>query len=151
MRAGLYIHFPFCRAKCPYCHFYSLEGRGDLYLEWWEGLKKEAEGHIKENLAVETIYLGGGTPSLLRTDDLRALWELLDSRFWLKTREFTLEANPDVEDDAVVREWREAGVTRRASASSLSTTASSRSSAADTGPAGRGTFADRPARPGSIP
>jgi oxygen-independent coproporphyrinogen-3 oxidase len=112
VRAGLYVHFPFCRAKCPYCHFYSLEGRGDLYLEWWEGLKKETEGHIKENLTVETVYLGGGTPSLLRTDDLRALWELLDGRFWLKTREFTLEANPDVEDDAVVREWREAGVTR---------------------------------------
>jgi oxygen-independent coproporphyrinogen-3 oxidase len=112
VRAGLYIHFPFCRAKCPYCHFYSLEGRDDLYLEWWEGLKREVERHVKENLTVETVYLGGGTPSLLLPSDLRSLRELLDGRFWLKMREFTLEANPDVEDEAVVRAWREAGVTR---------------------------------------
>ena len=112
MRAGLYIHFPFCRAKCPYCHFYSIEGRGDLYREWWEGLKRESERHVKANLTVETVYIGGGTPSLLQPDDLRALRELLDSRFWLKIREFSLEANPDVEDEAVVEGWREAGVTR---------------------------------------
>ena len=92
-----------------------------------------------------------GTPSLLRTDDLRALWELLDGRFWLETREFTLEANPDVEDDAVVRGWRKAGVTRLSIGVQSSTTASSRSSAADTGRDGLRTFADRPARPGSIP
>ena len=112
MRAGLYIHFPFCRAKCPYCHFYSLEERGGLYLEWWEGLKREAERHVRENLAVETVYIGGGTPSLLLPGDLRALRELLDARFWLKMREFTLEANPEAEDDEVVREWRAAGITR---------------------------------------
>jgi oxygen-independent coproporphyrinogen-3 oxidase len=112
LRAGLYIHFPFCRAKCPYCHFYSLADRDQLYLEWWEGLKRETERYVKENLTIDTVYLGGGTPSLLQPDDLSAIRELLDGRFWLKASEFTLEANPDVEDDSVVRRWREAGVTR---------------------------------------
>jgi oxygen-independent coproporphyrinogen-3 oxidase len=112
VRAGLYIHYPFCRAKCPYCHFYSLADRGDLHLDWWEGLKREADRQAREMLEVDTVYIGGGTPSLLQPDDLCAIRELLDGRFWLKAREFTLEANPDVEDDSVVRRWREAGVTR---------------------------------------
>ena len=112
MRAGLYIHFPFCRTKCPYCHFYSLAGGGDLFPEWWEGLRREAERHVRENLVIDTVYMGGGTPSLLQPDDLRAIRQLLDARFWLKAEEFTLEANPDVEDDSIVRRWREAGVTR---------------------------------------
>ena len=112
MRAGLYIHFPFCRAKCPYCHFYSLEPRADLYREWWGGLKKEAGRHVKANVSVETVYVGGGTPSLLPPEDVRALRGLLDERFWLKAREVTLEANPEVEDESFLAGWREAGVTR---------------------------------------
>ncbi|HVP90352.1 MAG TPA: radical SAM family heme chaperone HemW [Terriglobales bacterium] len=112
MRAGLYVHFPFCRAKCPYCHFYSVEPRGGLVAQWWEGLKREAERHVKTNVSVETVYVGGGTPSLLPPEDVRALRELLDARFWLKTREFTLEANPEVEDKSFLGGWREAGVTR---------------------------------------
>jgi oxygen-independent coproporphyrinogen-3 oxidase len=112
VRAGLYIHYPFCRAKCPYCHFYSLANRGDLHLDWWEGLKRETERHVKESLTIDTVYIGGGTPSLLQPDDLCAIRELLDGRFWLKAREITLEANPDIEDDSVVQRWREAGITR---------------------------------------
>jgi len=112
VRAGLYVHFPFCRAKCPYCHFYSVEPGGGRVAEWWGGLKREAERHVKENVPVETVYLGGGTPSLLSPQDLRALRALLDERFWLKTREFTLEANPEVEDESTLGGWREAGVTR---------------------------------------
>jgi oxygen-independent coproporphyrinogen-3 oxidase len=112
LRAGLYIHFPFCRTKCPYCHFYSLAGCDDLFPEWWEGLRREAERFVRENHIIDTVYIGGGTPSLLQSADLRAIWQLLDARFWLKADEFTLEANPDVEDDSIVCGWREAGVTR---------------------------------------
>lgn len=112
MRAGLYIHFPFCRTKCPYCHFYSQAGRDDLFPEWWGGLQREAERFVRENLIVDTVYIGGGTPSLLQPDDIRAIRALLDARFWLKAEEVTLEANPDVEDDSVLSRFREAGVTR---------------------------------------
>jgi oxygen-independent coproporphyrinogen-3 oxidase len=110
---GLYVHFPFCRSKCPYCHFYSIErGGGGLYLEWWEGLKREAELRAREDFTVDTVYVGGGSPSLLQPDDLRAIWGLLDAHFLLKAQEFTLEANPDVDDISIVKRWREAGVTR---------------------------------------
>jgi oxygen-independent coproporphyrinogen-3 oxidase len=112
VRAGLYIHYPFCRAKCPYCHFYSLAERGDLHVDWWEGLKREADRQAKEKLEVDTVYIGGGTPSLLHPDDLHALRELMAGRFWVEALEWTLEANPGTRDGALVRGWREAGLTR---------------------------------------
>jgi oxygen-independent coproporphyrinogen-3 oxidase len=112
VRAGLYVHFPFCRAKCPYCHFYSLADRDDLYFEWWEGLKREADLVARDKFEIDTVYIGGGTPSLLQPDDLHAIRELLNACFYLRAGEWTLEANPGVEDGALARGWREAGVTR---------------------------------------
>ena len=112
MRAGLYIHFPFCRAKCPYCHFYSLPDRDDLYSEWWEGLKREAEFSASLSLDVDTVYIGGGTQSLLRPDDLRAVRELLGACFRVEAAEWTLEVNPEAVDGGLVRGWKDAGVTR---------------------------------------
>ena len=112
MRAGLYIHFPFCRAKCPYCHFYSLADREDLYAEWWEGLKREAEFSAGLTLDVDTVYIGGGTPSLLQPDDLRAVRELIDACYRREGAEWTLEVNPEVRDGGVVQGWKDAGITR---------------------------------------
>lgn len=112
MRAGLYIHFPFCRAKCSYCHFYSLADRDDLHSEWWEALKREAEFSAGRRLDIDTVYIGGGTPSLLQPDELRAVWELIDACFGLEAAEWTLEVNPEVRDGGVVRGWKDAGVTR---------------------------------------
>ncbi len=112
MAIGLYVHFPFCRTKCPYCHFASVPLTTDLYREWWEGLKRETSRRSREKLEFDTLYLGGGTPSLLAPDDLYALRELLDGSFWLALDEFTLEANPGTADGEAMREWKEAGVTR---------------------------------------
>ncbi|MEN6311054.1 MAG: radical SAM protein, partial [Acidobacteriota bacterium] len=112
MRAGLYIHFPFCRGKCPYCHFYSVADRDDLRLEWREGLKREADLAGRENYEIDTVYIGGGTPSLLRPDEIHALRQLVAGRFRLAAEEWTLEANPGLADASVIRGWKEAGVTR---------------------------------------
>ncbi len=112
MRAGLYIHFPFCRGKCPYCHFYSVADRDDLRLEWREGLKREADLAGRENYEIDTVYIGGGTPSLLRPDEIHALRQLVAGRFRLAAEEWTLEANPGLADASVIRDWKEAGVTR---------------------------------------
>jgi oxygen-independent coproporphyrinogen-3 oxidase len=112
VRAGLYLHFPFCGAKCPYCHFYSVADRDDLRLEWREGLKREADLVGREEFEIDTVYVGGGTPSLLRPDEIHALRQLLAGRFRLEAGEWTLEANPGVADASVIRGWMEAGVTR---------------------------------------
>ncbi|MGD0781758.1 MAG: coproporphyrinogen-III oxidase family protein [Candidatus Aminicenantales bacterium] len=93
-KAGLYVHFPFCRRKCPYCHFASGPmGTGNLG-KWRRGLGQEADRYSDGNLEFDTLYVGGGTPSLLGPEGVRDLLDLLKARFSLRLREFTLEANP---------------------------------------------------------
>ncbi|MBN2264849.1 MAG: radical SAM family heme chaperone HemW, partial [Candidatus Aminicenantes bacterium] len=115
-RAGLYIHFPFCEAKCPYCHFYSVPWSAAGCRAWLEALGKEAETAAAEEAAglrFDTLYVGGGTPSLLEADDVSAILDLASSRFRLEMAEFTLEANPGRgAAEERLKGWREAGVTR---------------------------------------
>jgi oxygen-independent coproporphyrinogen-3 oxidase len=111
-RAGLYIHFPFCAAKCPYCHFASQPWTPPDFLTWRECLEREAALSPEHGLVFDTIYLGGGTPSLLEPGDIAWLLDLARSRFSLKVDEFTLEANPAADGAGRARGWREAGVTR---------------------------------------
>ena len=112
MRAGLYIHFPFCAAKCPYCHFSSMSWNEASYRTWRQGLGREAAAPIEAGLEFDTLYLGGGTPSLLGPDEVVWVRELAQAHFPLKIEEFTLEANPGASGTDLFRGWREAGVTR---------------------------------------
>ena len=112
-KAGLYVHFPFCRRKCPYCHFASRPmGAGDLE-KWRQGIAREADRYSDVGLEFDTLYLGGGTPSLLGAAGVRPLLDLLKSRFPMRFAEFTLEANPSAEaDEETLAAWAKAGVTR---------------------------------------
>jgi oxygen-independent coproporphyrinogen-3 oxidase len=120
-RAGLYLHFPFCRRKCSYCHFFSLPVSRSGLGTWFKGIEAEAkrfaddtaQGLPAERPVFETLYLGGGTPSLMSPEEVRRLVGILSGRLPLLTTEFTLEANP-VEDVGaeIFREWVRAGVTR---------------------------------------
>ncbi|MCK5730110.1 MAG: radical SAM family heme chaperone HemW [Draconibacterium sp.] len=95
--AGIYIHIPFCRQKCNYCDFYktlSISLTGNFLA----ALKKEIiqNKNYLENEPVETIYFGGGTPSVLRESELNEIINLLKSEFQiLPNTEITFEANPD--------------------------------------------------------
>ncbi len=109
---GLYVHFPFCRAKCPYCHFASVPYREDLRELWFQGLEKEVARHAPAGYRADTLYLGGGTPSLLGPRDLARMLEVLRAGLSLELEEFTLEANPAPRDGPSLEGWREAGVTR---------------------------------------
>jgi oxygen-independent coproporphyrinogen-3 oxidase len=115
LNAGLYIHFPFCRAKCPYCHFYSVPWTAAGRRTWRDGLAREAEAaaaSTASGLRFDTLYIGGGTPSLLGEDQVAAVRDLALARFPLEPSEFTLEANPVAGGPDLVRGWRYAGVTR---------------------------------------
>jgi oxygen-independent coproporphyrinogen-3 oxidase len=112
MRAGLYIHFPFCAAKCPYCHFSSLPWDEASYRTWRQGLEREAAAPREAGFEFDTVYLGGGTPSLLGPDEVVWVRELAQAHFSLKIEEFTLEANPGASGTDLFGGWREAGVTR---------------------------------------
>jgi len=112
--AGVYIHIPFCKKACHYCNFHfstSLKGRNDFI----DALLKEAELQ-KEYLqgeSIETIYFGGGTPSLLDQADINSILEKIFKLFpVLADAEITLEANPDDITDESVKNWKHAGINR---------------------------------------
>ncbi len=92
---GLYIHVPFCRTKCPYCDFYSITNRY-LIPAWLAGLDKEAALYKDRFGTFDSLYLGGGTPTLLDGRDLSALLDCLFRHFsFAADTEVTIEANPD--------------------------------------------------------
>jgi putative oxygen-independent coproporphyrinogen III oxidase len=110
---GLYVHVPFCEAKCTYCHFAidphrPDDARQDRYLR-----ALLAEMEAAPGAPADTLYFGGGTPSLFAAPRLARLVDLARGRFSLsKDAEVTVEANPADLDGAGYRELRQAGVTR---------------------------------------
>ncbi len=91
MPEGLYIHIPFCKRKCPYCDFYSITYRDDLAKEYVNILSEEAE---KINTKIDTVYIGGGTPTILAPGLMEKLLKSLAS-ILSSSRENTIEANPE--------------------------------------------------------
>jgi oxygen-independent coproporphyrinogen-3 oxidase len=107
----LYLHIPFCHRVCPYCSFYK-HTPGDTPIgSFVSALTAEAKSRITEN--PRTIYLGGGTPSMLSPGHLTRLFTALHAAIdFSKLEEVTLEANPATFDAAKARLFRELGVTR---------------------------------------
>jgi oxygen-independent coproporphyrinogen-3 oxidase len=112
--AGIYVHLPFCRSRCGYCSFVvsTDETAREAYL-----CALDAESAILSPQAAgesfDSLYLGGGTPSLVPSADLERLLNSLRTRFGLgASSEVTLEANPDDVGPERTREWIAAGVTR---------------------------------------
>ncbi|BDS13683.1 radical SAM family heme chaperone HemW [Aureispira anguillae] len=95
--AGIYIHIPFCKQACYYCNFHfstSLRQKDELLLAIHKELV-ERKTYLKGQV-IETVYFGGGTPSLLSAKEILQLWAVIEEHYQLKTNlEVTLEANPD--------------------------------------------------------
>ena len=109
---GLYIHIPFCAKKCPYCDFYSIT---DLSLSsrYLQALATEIEHIHSDHLNFDSIYIGGGTPSLLSPDDIGRLLETVFKRFHiLEDSEITIEVNPGTVSLEQFKRYRHAGVNR---------------------------------------
>lgn len=115
--AGIYIHIPFCKQACHYCNFHfstSLRYKN----EFVGALLKEIE--LSEQTinsgadpVIETIYFGGGTPSLLTQEELVSVLQNLRKHFTITTNaEITLEANPDDINIQKLQEWKSAGINR---------------------------------------
>lgn len=95
--SGLYLHFPFCNSKCIYCGFYSVASLS-LKNDFLPALQKEIilKSTIPINQPVQTIYFGGGTPSLFSLDELQSVFQTISDHFDLHAfHEFTIEANPE--------------------------------------------------------
>src|SRR5437870_1316156 len=97
MAAGLYIHIPFCRSRCSYCDFATGMYEGGLAERYVQALTKEIAqwSEVKSPVAVDSIYFGGGTPSLLAPAQIERILKAVNDRFdVLNGEEVTIELNP---------------------------------------------------------
>lgn len=114
--AGIYIHIPFCTRKCYYCDFYSITDLSYIE-EYVRSLRKEIELYSKlyrlDNYQINSIYLGGGTPSLMKVSDLDKIMNCLSNHFLLNGRiETSIEINPNSFQKEYIKDLRELGINR---------------------------------------
>ena len=97
--AGIYVHVPFCHAKCAYCDFYSIasQGRRGDYVNALIGEYAQRKDELGDE-PVKTLYFGGGTPSILNAEEFG---KLADTLYYPGIEEFTIEVNPE----DVSRKW----------------------------------------------
>ena len=111
----LYVHIPFCKHKCGYCDFNAYAGMDRLMPDYVDALEREL-GFARERYTfqeLETVYLGGGTPSLLPPHLIARLLGFIRRELNVATdAEVTLEANPASTDEARIEAWMEGGVNR---------------------------------------
>ena len=97
-KAGIYIHIPFCKAKCIYCDFYSVADRNNEIPDFINSICKEIDlffNKKKYDWEFDTIFFGGGTPSLLKASSIESILNTLRKYVDLSTlEEFTIETNP---------------------------------------------------------
>ncbi|MEW6456875.1 MAG: radical SAM family heme chaperone HemW [Acidobacteriota bacterium] len=110
-KAGLYIHFPFCIRKCSYCHFYSIKKDSNQIKKWMNGIFKEMDFYDEE-FEFDTVYLGGGSPSLLENDLIEKFFAKIYHKFPFKFKEITIEAIPFKEYHETLKLWRKIGIDR---------------------------------------
>jgi len=110
---ALYIHYPWCVKKCPYCDFNSHEGL--IHNGYIKALLKDLDDDLKfiQNRKIHSIFIGGGTPSLMSIEDAYELFDGLNERLSIsKNIEITLEANPGTFEVEKFAEFRKAGINR---------------------------------------
>jgi len=110
---SLYIHYPWCVKKCPYCDFNSHEG--DPQADYISALIRDLDCNLKylQNRQIHSIFIGGGTPSLMSVDDARELFKGLRQKLSIPNNiEITLEANPGTFDVNKFAQFREVGINR---------------------------------------
>jgi len=133
-RLGIYIQVPFCQTKCTYCNFHTgvvsagrfspyvdavvkeIRGHRELYraagVEWFESARNAADRLRETELVVDTVYIGGGTPSLLDPQLLKRMMDAIRETFAADLKEVTLEADPETVEREKVEAWAGAGINR---------------------------------------
>jgi len=116
MELGLYLHFPFCISKCPYCDFNSYQLKDDNQISsyisaFYQEITAYSQKLKKSN--IKTIYLGGGTPTILSGVQIYNLLEFCKDKFTIdKNAEITIEANPGTLDGEKIKLLIESGINR---------------------------------------
>lgn len=112
-KKGLYLHIPFCVKKCNYCDFLSAPAAKEDREAYVNCLKKEILAYRNAGYAADTVFFGGGTPSLLSADNVKELMEALHTAFIIEgTAEITMECNPETVDKQKLSAMYKAGINR---------------------------------------
>ena len=116
-KSGIYIHFPFCNVKCGYCDFYSIVNRKESIPDFIESIVKEIDLYFNSNysnkLKFDTIFLGGGTPSLIEPHYIEKIFKALSNHIDFSIiKEITIEANPGEISKDYLNGFREIGINR---------------------------------------
>lgn len=112
---GLYIHIPFCKAKCDYCDFYSIETDDIIVTKYVHSLIEHIKEYalISKSHTVDTIYIGGGTPSIIGAKNLISILKTAKKSFnMVSDPEITVEINPESADKKLLKALFKAGVNR---------------------------------------
>lgn len=111
---GIYIHIPFCKQKCFYCDFCSFANKNEMQEKYVETVINEIKNIThKEKYTVTTIYLGGGTPSILNPNYIKNILQEIKSSFEiLDDAEITIEINPGTVNEEKLKRYKEYGINR---------------------------------------
>lgn len=112
--SGIYIHIPFCKQACSYCDFYFVTRQNNRQA-YVKALIQEIQSYSGTSFTdepVETIYFGGGTPSLLSAAEVESILSAVRETFWVEAKEITFEMNPDDVTADYLQDLRSAGITR---------------------------------------
>jgi len=110
---GIYVHFPFCASKCKYCNFNSSADNNQMQVEYFQALLREIRMYSSQKINVDTIFIGGGTPSIMFDGCIATLISEIRKSFVVDADvEITIEANPNSVTATKAQEWKEAGVNR---------------------------------------
>ncbi len=110
---GVYIHIPFCKQKCSYCDFTSFSNKDDFIKEYIDSIKKEIQ--IRNNLdyVVKTIYIGGGTPSYIKSKYIEEILNEIEKNFTLEQNaEISMEVNPGTATKKSLDDYFQMGINR---------------------------------------
>jgi oxygen-independent coproporphyrinogen III oxidase len=112
---NIYIHIPFCKAKCNYCHFFTFANKENEIPEYFGSLDEEIVfvADSAKEYEIQTIYIGGGTPSLVDGEIVKNMLSLIHKHYNVSTNaEITIEANPESISKEKAEAWITTGINR---------------------------------------
>lgn len=110
---GIYVHIPFCAKKCPYCDFYSENYSKSKIISYGNAIVKNLEYYSRYNIQADTLYFGGGTPSLMEVTSIEEIVKTAKNLFNMpQDSEITLEANPKTLNLKKLEHLRNIGINR---------------------------------------
>lgn len=110
---GIYIHIPFCQQKCNYCDFTSFANKEESIERYINSLKKEIIQRAKNSYTVKTIFIGGGTPSIIEANLIKEILACISNNYKInKSAEITIEVNPGTVDKNKLQTYYNLGINR---------------------------------------